>query len=336
MCRWPRTPRAACCRWPRTSRTSSASSCWPAPGLRLPRAPAVERRASSACARALRSDVAASRRRPPPGARPRQGRRPRPLRRHRRGRRHARCPSCGRSPLPSLQRERVTLETAMTRIDNARVIRAPHGTDITAKSWLTEAPLRMLMNNLDPDVAEKPERARRLRRHRPRRARLGELRPHRRRAAPARGRRDAAGAVRQAGRRVPHAHRRAARADRQLQPRAALGHAGALQRARPQGPDDVRPDDGRLLDLHRQPGHRAGHLRDLRRGRPAPLRRQPRRQMDPDRRPRRHGRRAAARRRRWPAPRCWRSNASRAASRCASRPATSTRRPRIARRGARA
>ena len=44
----------------------------------------------------------------------------------------------------------------MTRIDNARVIRAPHGTDITAKSWLTEAPLRMLMNNLDPDVAEKP------------------------------------------------------------------------------------------------------------------------------------------------------------------------------------
>jgi urocanate hydratase len=44
----------------------------------------------------------------------------------------------------------------MTRIDNARVIRAPHGTDITAKSWLTEAPLRMLMNNLDPEVAEKP------------------------------------------------------------------------------------------------------------------------------------------------------------------------------------
>ena len=44
----------------------------------------------------------------------------------------------------------------MTRIDNQRVIRAPHGTDLTAKSWLTEAPLRMLMNNLDPGVAEKP------------------------------------------------------------------------------------------------------------------------------------------------------------------------------------
>jgi urocanate hydratase len=44
----------------------------------------------------------------------------------------------------------------MTRIDNARIIRAPRGTEISAKSWLTEAPLRMLMNNLDPDVAEKP------------------------------------------------------------------------------------------------------------------------------------------------------------------------------------
>ncbi|WP_279357412.1 urocanate hydratase [Methylobacterium indicum] len=44
----------------------------------------------------------------------------------------------------------------MTRIDNARTIRAPHGTTLTAKSWLTEAPLRMLMNNLDPDVAERP------------------------------------------------------------------------------------------------------------------------------------------------------------------------------------
>ncbi|CAH1660403.1 Urocanate hydratase [Hyphomicrobiales bacterium] len=47
--------------------------------------------------------------------------------------------------------------TSQTRIDNARVIRAPRGPEISAKSWLTEAPLRMLMNNLDPDVAEKPQ-----------------------------------------------------------------------------------------------------------------------------------------------------------------------------------
>jgi urocanate hydratase len=44
----------------------------------------------------------------------------------------------------------------MTRIDNARVIRAPRGSELSAKSWLTEAPLRMLMNNLDPEVAERP------------------------------------------------------------------------------------------------------------------------------------------------------------------------------------
>src|ERR1700720_4591145 len=44
----------------------------------------------------------------------------------------------------------------MTRIDNERMIRAATGTEITAKSWLTEAPMRMLMNNLDPNVAEKP------------------------------------------------------------------------------------------------------------------------------------------------------------------------------------
>jgi urocanate hydratase len=44
----------------------------------------------------------------------------------------------------------------MTRLDNSRTIRAPRGTTLNAKSWLTEAPLRMLMNNLDPEVAENP------------------------------------------------------------------------------------------------------------------------------------------------------------------------------------
>jgi len=43
------------------------------------------------------------------------------------------------------------------RLDNRRSIRAPRGTDLSAKSWLTEAPLRMLMNNLDAEVAEKPQ-----------------------------------------------------------------------------------------------------------------------------------------------------------------------------------
>ncbi|WP_139800637.1 urocanate hydratase [Geothermobacter hydrogeniphilus] len=43
------------------------------------------------------------------------------------------------------------------RHDPNRVIRAPRGTELSAGSWLTEAPLRMLMNNLDPEVAERPE-----------------------------------------------------------------------------------------------------------------------------------------------------------------------------------
>jgi urocanate hydratase len=36
------------------------------------------------------------------------------------------------------------------------VIRSPHGTGLSCKGWHQEAALRMLMNNLDPDVAERP------------------------------------------------------------------------------------------------------------------------------------------------------------------------------------
>jgi len=44
----------------------------------------------------------------------------------------------------------------MIRLDNARTVRAARGSVLSARSWLTEAPLRMLMNNLDPEVAERP------------------------------------------------------------------------------------------------------------------------------------------------------------------------------------
>jgi urocanate hydratase len=43
------------------------------------------------------------------------------------------------------------------RLDNSRRIRAPRGPEMSCRSWQTEAALRMLMNNLDPEVAEKPE-----------------------------------------------------------------------------------------------------------------------------------------------------------------------------------
>jgi urocanate hydratase len=45
-----------------------------------------------------------------------------------------------------------------TTSSNERLpIHSPHGTELSARSWQTEAPLRMLMNNLDPEVAERPE-----------------------------------------------------------------------------------------------------------------------------------------------------------------------------------
>jgi urocanate hydratase len=45
----------------------------------------------------------------------------------------------------------------LSAVRDERVIRAPRGPKLTARSWLTEAPLRMLMNNLDPEVAERPQ-----------------------------------------------------------------------------------------------------------------------------------------------------------------------------------
>src|SRR4051794_13682281 len=65
---------------------------------------------------------------------------------------------------PALAKARVAVSA--TRAPDAKVdalcgdlsaIRAPRGTELNARSWSTEAPLRMLLNNLDPEVAERPE-----------------------------------------------------------------------------------------------------------------------------------------------------------------------------------
>ena len=58
-------------------------------------------------------------------------------------------------PLSTLQ-NRNTM-SKMNRHDPSRTIRSPQGNELNCKSWLTEAPYRMLQNNLDPDVAERPE-----------------------------------------------------------------------------------------------------------------------------------------------------------------------------------
>ena len=175
-------------------------------------------------------------------------------------------------------------------------ITAPTGTTLSCKGWHQEAALRMLMNNLDPAVAERPEdlivyggggKAAR---------NWDVLRAHRRDPAPARERRDPAGPERQAGRRVPHPRRGAAGADRERPPGAPLGHLGRVPAARGAGAHHVRADDRRVLDLHRHPGDPAGHLRDVRRVRAPALRRHAGGTAGGDRRPGRHGRRPAARR----------------------------------------
>ncbi|MPS27393.1 MAG: urocanate hydratase [Alcaligenaceae bacterium] len=53
--------------------------------------------------------------------------------------------------------EKMLRQDADPRLDPTREIRAPRGADLSCKSWLTEAPFRMIQNNLDPDVAENPQ-----------------------------------------------------------------------------------------------------------------------------------------------------------------------------------
>ena len=145
-----------------------------------------------------------------------------------------------------------------------------------------------------PRGGRAPRRPRGVRRDGPGGALVGGIRRDLRHAHDARRRRDDARAVRQAGRRVPHPRVGAPRAHRQLQPRARLGQLERVPPARGARADDVRPDDGRVVDLHRHAGHPAGHLRVLRRDRPAPLRRLARRHDHAHRRSRRHGRGPAA------------------------------------------
>ena len=116
----------------------------------------------------------------------------------------------------------------MTRIDNSRIIKPATGDRLTAKSWLTEAPLRMIMNNLHPDVAERPEElvvyggigraARDWESFDRIVATLKRLEDDR----------DASGSIGQAGRRIPHPCKCAARPDREFQSRARIGRPGTI------------------------------------------------------------------------------------------------------------
>lgn len=96
----------------------------------------------------------------------------------------------------------------------SRPVKAPQGSTLHCKNWLIEAPYRMIQNNLDPDVAERPEDLvvyggiGKAARNRPCfEAILASLRDLNE---------DAVGAVRQTGWGIPYAYRCAARADSQL------------------------------------------------------------------------------------------------------------------------
>ena len=159
--------------------------------------------------------------------------------------------------------------------------------------WATEAPLRMLMNNLDPENAERPDdlvvyggTGRAARDWRAFDAMVRTLTT----LAP-----DETMLV-QSGRPWGHANARMVAAGDlgQLQPGTGLGHLAGVPQAGEARTDHVWPDDRRLMDLHRHPGHRAGHIRDLRRSRREAVRRHAGRHLDADRRLRRDGRRTAA------------------------------------------
>ena len=159
---------------------------------------------------------------------------------------------------------------------------------------------RLAARSSDADVDEQPRsrggraagRSRRLRRHGSRCPLVGRVRCDRADTHNARRRRDVARAVRQTGRCVPHPRVGAAGVDRQLQSRAGVGQLGGVPATRGDGPDDVRADDRRIVDLHRHPGNPAGHLRVLRRDRAQKVQRLAGRHDHADGRARWHGRRA--------------------------------------------
>ena len=142
---------------------------------------------------------------------------------------------------------------------------APRGTQLTCKSWLTEAPYRMLLNNLDPELAERPK----------------ELIVYGGTGKAARNPEslekiletlknlnDYETLMVQSGKPVAvfKSHKDAPRV---LLANSLLVPAWAdwehFRVVREDGPDHVRPDDRRESDSHRFAGHSARHLPDLRR-----------------------------------------------------------------------
>ena len=141
-----------------------------------------------------------------------------------------------------------------------RSMRSPRGTQLTCKSWLSEAPFRMLQNNLDPEVAERPDdlvvyggRGQAARSWEALDAILESLKQLE----------DDETLLVQSGKPVVvfRTHRDAPRvliANSNIVPHwATWEYFDELSR---KGPDHVRPDDRGLVDIHRNARHPAGHV----------------------------------------------------------------------------
>ena len=125
---------------------------------------------------------------------------------------------------------------------------------------------------------------------------MGGARPHRRDLEVDGGGRDAHHSVGQADRRDQDPRRRAARHHGELQHRRAMGEGRGVLRTREERPDLLGRAHRRGLAVHRQPRRHPRHLRNLHAYRGETVRRRPCRPLRADRRARRHGRLAAARR----------------------------------------
>ena len=150
-------------------------------------------------------------------------------------------------------------------------IKAPRGTELSCKGWHQEAAMRMLMNNLDEEVAERPQIWWSTAAPGKRRAQLGVLSTPS--CARCKSLENDETLLVQSGKPVgifdPRV--RAARADLQFESRRPLVQLGEVQRTGTRRPDDVRPDDRRLVDLHRLAGNHPGYVRDISPRRPTSI-----------------------------------------------------------------
>ena len=141
-----------------------------------------------------------------------------------------------------------------------RIIHAPRGSERTCKGWHQEAAMRMLMNNLDPEVAENPD----------------QLVVYGGTGRAARSW-EAFDAIVRSLRELENDETLLVQSGKPVgkfrthdeAPRVLIANSNLVgqwnnyarvQSPRADGTDDVRTNDGRLVDLHRQPGDRAGYV----------------------------------------------------------------------------